>query len=252
MTAAKTYLDAIEGLIRKIRDTQLGAIDEAAEHFAESIATGHVVHTFGSGHSVLPVMDLFPRYGAFVGIHPIMDARLMWTTPVGSGGAPEVLWQERQEGYIDVMLPAHKIELGDSILIFSHGGLNAAPVEMALSAKERSLVVVAVTSEENRIINSPTHSSGKCLADVADIVIDNCSPPEDALVPIEGTNGNVGASSTITAIAVAMALLTRTAESLAARGEMPERVFVSPNVPGIAADNNAIVYKDYIQRIHFR
>ena len=145
--SAEKYLDGIEGLIGKIRDTQLEAIDEAAEVFATSIASGKIVHAFGSGHSVLPVMDLFPRYGAYVGFHPIMDSRLMWTTPVGSGGAPEVLWQERQEGYIDVMLPAHKLEKGDSILIFSHGGLNPAPVEMALAAKARGMTVVAVTSE---------------------------------------------------------------------------------------------------------
>ena len=242
--SAEKYLDGIESLVGKIRDTQLGVIDEAAEVFAESIASGKIVHAFGSGHSVLPVMDLFPRYGAFVGFHPIMDSRLMWTTPVGSGGAPEVLWQERQEGYIEVMLPAHKIEAGDSILIFSHGGLNPAPVEMALAAKERGLTVVAV--------NTPTHSSGKSLADAADIVIDNCSPPEDALVPIDGVRGNVGASSTITAIAVTMSLLAETAAKLADRGAMPEMVFVSPNVPGVAADNNTLVYNDYIEQIHFR
>ncbi len=250
--SAKTYLDGIEGLIAKIRDTQLGAIDEAAEVFAESIATGHVVHAFGSGHSVLPVMDLFPRYGAFIGFHPIMDSRLMWTTAVGSGGAPEVLWQERQEGYIDVMLPAHKLVEGDSILIFSHGGLNAAPVEMALAAKDRGLTVVAVTSGENRVLNKPTHSSGKSLPDAADIVIDNCSPPEDAIVPIDGIIGNVGASSTMTAIAVTMSLLSETAAKLAERGAMPEKVFVSPNVPGVAANNNTLVYNEYIEQIHFR
>ena len=163
-----------------------------------------------------------------------------------------MLWQERQEGYIEVMLPAHKIEAGDSILIFSHGGLNPAPVEMALAAKERGLTVVAVTSAENHVLNTPTHSSGKSLADAADIVIDNCSPPEDALVPIDGVRGNVGASSTITAIAVTMSLLAETAAKLADRGAMPEMVFVSPNVPGVAADNNTLVYNYYIEQIHFR
>ena len=251
MTAI-AYLDGIESLISKIRDTQLGPIDEAAEHFAETIATGHIVHAFGSGHSVLPVMDLFPRYGAFVGFHPIMDSRLMWTTVVGSGGAPEVLWQERQEGYIDVILPAHKLEEGDSILVFSHGGLNPAPVEMALAAKERGLTVVAVTSGENRLLNKPTHSSGKSLGDAADVVIDNCSPPEDALVPIDGVRGNVGASSTVTGVVVTMSLLSETAAKLAARGAMPEMVFVSPNVPGVAKNNNTLVYNDYIEQIHFR
>ena len=44
---------------------------------------------FGSGHSVIPVLDVFPRYGGFVGFHPMMDPRLMWFNVVGPGGAPE-------------------------------------------------------------------------------------------------------------------------------------------------------------------
>ncbi len=138
------------------------------------------------------------------------------------------------------------------MLIFSHGGLNPAPVEMALAAKDRGLTVVSVTSGDNRVLNKPTHSSGKSLADVADIVIDNCSPPEDALVPIDGVIGNVGASSTITAVAVTMSLLSETAAKLAERGAMPKMVFVSPNVPGVAENNNTLVYNDYISQIHFR
>jgi uncharacterized phosphosugar-binding protein len=38
-----------------------------------------LVHLFGSGHSVIPVLDVFPRYGSFAGFHPLMDSRLMWT-----------------------------------------------------------------------------------------------------------------------------------------------------------------------------
>ena len=250
--SAKTYLDELELLIRKIRDTQLTNIGQGAELMAEAIASGHVVHAFGSGHSVIPVMDMWPRYGSFVGIHPVMDARLMWTTVVGSGGAPEVIWQERQEGYADLMLQAHKLVPGDVMLVFSHGGLNAAPVEVVLAAKQRGLSVIAVTSAANHKINEPTHSTGESIASAADVVIDNCSQPEDALVPIKGVIGNVGAGSTITSVSVAQSLVTETAKLLAERGAMPERVFVSPNVAGVTKDNNDIVYQDYIDRIHFR
>ena len=43
---------------------------------------------------------------------------------------------------------------------------------------------------------------------------------------------------------IAMGLVAQVAEELASRGTAP-RVFVSPKVPGIAADNNAQVFAVY-------
>ena len=244
--SAHLYLSKAAELLQKIETTQLDQIKAGAEIMARSIAGGDAVLAFGSGHSVIPVMDLFPRYGSYVGFVPLMDARLMWTTVVGSGGAVEVIWQERQEGYMEVMLRGRKFNDGDSLLIFSHGGMNAAPVELALKGKELGLPVIGVTSVANREINQPTHSSGKSLHDIADVVIDNCSPPEDAVVPVDGVLGNVGATSTLTAVTVVMSLLSETSALLAAAGKMPDKVFVSPNVPGVTKENNFEVYEDYI------
>jgi uncharacterized phosphosugar-binding protein len=212
---------------------------------AASIAAGRAVHAFGSGHSVIEVMDLFPRYGSYPGFHPIMDPRLMWSNIVGPGGARELLWLEREEGYVRNVLLSHKLDARDTMLVFSHGGMNAAPIEMAVLAKEAGLTVVAVTSVANRALNEPKHSSGKSLHDAADIVIDNCSPPEDALVPIEGVLGNVAASSTVTGVAVTQALVAEITAELARLGKLPERVFVSPNVPGVEKTNNEQVFVDY-------
>ena len=83
------------------------------------------------------------------------------------------------------------------MIVYSHGGLNAAPIETAMYAKERGLKVITITSKENYDKAKATHSSGKKLGDFADVLIDNCSPLEDALVPIEGYYQKVGASSTV-------------------------------------------------------
>jgi uncharacterized phosphosugar-binding protein len=242
---AELYLSKAQDLLEKIRTTQMDAIQTAAKAMASSISKGRAVHLFGSGHSVIPVLDIFPRYGSYIGLHPIMDPRLMWFNIIGPGGARELLWLEREEGYIKNVLLSHQLSPEDTLLVFSHGGMNAAPVEMALMAKAQGLTVVAVTSVENRRINRPTHSSGKSLHDLADIVIDNCSPAEDALVNIDGLNGNVAASSTLTAIAISMSLVAETAGELARMGKCPERVFVSPNVQGVPKSNNETVFLDY-------
>lgn len=243
--SANTYLHEARKLIEEINNTQLQNIQAASVKFADSILAKRAVHVFGSGHSVIPVLDIFPRYGAFIGFHPIMDPRLMWFNVVGPGGARELLWLERESGYIKNVLLSHHLDPRDSLLIFSHGGLNAAGVEIALAGKEKGLCVVGVTSLENRKNNRPTHPSGKSLHDVVDILIDNCSPSEDALVEIEGLAGKVAASSTLTSVSIAMALVAETAAEMSRRGQPPERVFVSPNVSGVPKSNNDRVFIDY-------
>jgi uncharacterized phosphosugar-binding protein len=243
--SANQYLLESEKLLEKIRMTQIEAIQKAAHSMAKSIACGRAVHLFGSGHSVIPVLDIFPRYGSYPGFHPIMDPRLMWFNITGPGGARELLWLEREEGYIKNVLLSQKLDPRDTMVVYSHGGMNAAPIEIALEAKAKGVMVVAVTSVQNRKINKPGHSSGKSLHDVADIVIDNCAPPEDALVSIEGLTGKVAASSTLAAVSISMALVAETTAELAKLGKLPERIFVSPNVAGVPKSNNEDVFRDY-------
>jgi len=204
---------------------------------AQAIATGRRVYLFGSGHSVLPVMDVFPRYGSFVGFFPLYDPRLMWFSVVGPGGARELLWLERQPGYARVFLESYSLEPGDCMVVFSHGGRNAAPVEAAEEARRRGLSVIAVTSLSSSACTLPR------LAELADIAIDNCVPAEDALVDV-GWPEKIAAGSTVGAVAVAMSLVAEVGARLAARGLHPP-TFVSPNTPGVEPDHNARVFQEY-------
>lgn len=241
---AGEYLQTVEAILATIRATQGEAIAAAAERMAGSIASGRGVFVFGSGHSVLPVLDVFPRYGSYVGFYPLADPRLMWHFPIGPGGARELLWLERREGYVATFLESHPLTSGDVVLVFSHGGLNAAPVEVALAGRERGAWVVAVTSLANARVHEPTHSSGKRLADVADLVIDNCVPPHDAVVAIEGWRHPVAAASTVAFVAIAQALVAETAARLAARGVVKEP-FVSPNARGVERGHNERVFQEF-------
>jgi len=245
----EAYFSRIAGVIDSIRQTQKDKIEAAAEAFARSIQSGGRVYLFGSGHSVIPVLDIFPRYGSFVGFQPIYDPRLMWFNVVGPGGARELLWLERREGYASVLLQSYQMEPRDSILIFSHGGLNAAPVETAIEAGKKGLTVVSVSSHQNRQARA-THSSGKKLADASTIAIDNCVPPEDALVGMEGIREKFAAGSTVAAVSIAMALVAETGVRLVKGGARPA-TFVSPNV-GLPADHNQHVFEEYERMIQSR
>jgi uncharacterized phosphosugar-binding protein len=243
--SANEYFEKAIPILQNIQTTQMEAIQRAAKACATSIGAGRAAHVFGSGHSVIPVMDIFPRYGSYVGFHPIMDPRTMWFNVVGPGGARELLWIERTEGYAKQVLLSHNLDPRDSLIVYSHGGMNASPVEMALAGKEKGLTVIAVTCLANRQLNQPTHSSGKALADVADIVIDNCCPPEDALVDVANRPEKVSASSTLAGVAITMALLAETTKELIQMGKTPERIFVSPNVTEVPLENNLQVFRDY-------
>jgi uncharacterized phosphosugar-binding protein len=128
--------------------------------------------------------------------------------------------------------------------VYSHGGLNAVPVEVAMEAKRLGLTVVAVTSAQNATTATSTHSTGKKLVDFADVMIDNCVPREDALVQVDGKPEPLAAGSTLAFVAVTQALVAEVGARLAEDG-YELRVFVSPNVTGMPADHNARVFEAY-------
>ncbi|WP_449537964.1 sugar isomerase domain-containing protein [Ferdinandcohnia sp. Marseille-Q9671] len=242
-----TFLNEVRTLMTQLQENN-ESIKAAAKKCAETIKSGNWVQLFGSGHSVIPTMDCFPRYGGYVGFDPIMDPRLMWTTVSGPGGAEELLWLERQEGYMNVFLQHHEWNKDNVLIVISHGGQNAAPVEVALAAKEAGLYVIAITSEENHKNKPVTHSSGKKIGDIADLVIFNGVTPEDAVVPIPNVNGKVGGLSTLSAIAIIQSLVSETALELA-NLDYQVKPFASPNVEGISQNHNQEVYIEYRERL---
>jgi uncharacterized phosphosugar-binding protein len=242
------FLPRLMEILRELSETQRESFAAAAERMADTLERGGLVHLFGSGHSVIPVMDAFPRYGSFVGLNPLTDPRLMWSNVLGPGGVRELLWLERTEGYIERYLSHEAISPGDTLIVFSHGGRNAAPVEAAMYGRDQGATVIGVTSTRN-LARPAEHSSGKRLAEVSDVVLDTGVPVEDALVVVEGWPAPVAAASSIVACACVGELVARTAERLAARGiTLP--TFVSPTVPGASVASNDHVFTAHQERLH--
>lgn len=243
MSSRSSYTAKLVEILEDFADSQDEALNAAAERCAETLKSGGLVHLFGSGHSVLPTQDAFPRYGSFVGLHPLTDARLMWHGIHISGGSRELLWLERTEGYVKNFLDHEPLNEGDVLVVYSHSGLNAAGIDVALYGKERGLFVVAVTSRAN-LYRDTTHSSGKRLVDVADVTIDTLSPVEDAIINLDGWDRPVGGSSTVIAMITSHELVTRTAAILAKEGvTLP--TFVSPTVAGATVQTNDEVFADH-------
>ncbi len=249
--AAGRWFDAARAVLDRVADTQLPAIDAAAELFAESIANDGLVHIFGSGHSRMGAEEMFPRIGSFPGFHPIVELSLTnHVGTVGPNGLRQVLFLEKVEGFGRVILQQVKVHPGDVFLILSSSGSGGVPLEIALYVKAMGVPVVAVTSLDSARASRSRHTSGRMLADIADVVIDNGSLSGDAAVEIPGLAEPVGPTSTIGAIAAINALKVATAEKLTARGAPP--IVLSSHHAGDAHEGEAQlerVYEDYFRRI---
>ena len=195
---ALEYIDKSAQIIQRVRETQLDAIREAAKLCADSIARRGLVHLFGNGHSRMAVEEMWPRYGSFPGFHPIVELSMTnHTQVVGANGQRQAMWIERQEGLGQIILRNFVFRDYDTMMIFSTSGSNGVVVDVALGAKERGLNVVSVVALEYARELRSGHSSGKRLIDIADVVIDNCAVPGDAMVEVPGVDVPVGPGSTI-------------------------------------------------------
>jgi uncharacterized phosphosugar-binding protein len=251
MNPAVTYFDEVQKIVERIRATQWEALEKAADICADSIANGGLVHVFGTGHSRIPVEEMFPRHGSYPGFHPIVELSLTYHNPVvGANGQRQAMFLEHVEGLGEVILRNFVLEPPDSFLIFSNSGVNEVVVEVALGAKRRGLPVMSVVSLDHCLHSPIKHSSGKRLPDVADVVIDNGTPGGDALVKIDGLEDPIGPGSTIGHALIANALKVLVADRLTRLDRMPP-VLTSNFFIGDEASSRRFdeCYDDYRARV---
>jgi len=226
------WLDQVRAILDRIEETQTDAIEKASDIAADSIGAGSVMFAAGTGHSRMAVEELFPRYGSFPGFYPLIELSTTFHTEVvGTNGQRQAMFIERVEGLAAAMMANFDLHPPQSMILFSASGQNAVPIELGMIAASRGLPVVAVTSLAEHAAGPPRHSSGKKLADVADVVIDLCTPVGDALDRIPGLESPVGPSTTMAGTAIVNMLKVATATRLIERGRMPS-VLTSAQIVG--------------------
>lgn len=251
MNSALAYMDAAQSILTRIRATQMDAIEQAAAICAQTIGGNGLVHLFATGHSRMFVEEMFPRHGSFPGFHPIVELSMTYHTQVvGANGQRQAMFIEHVEGLAKTILRNFVITAPDSFIIISNSGVNEVVVEMGIEAKKLGLPLIALTSLDHCAASSARHSSGKKLVDMADVVIDNCTPAGDALVRVEGLDDPVGPGSTIGCAAVVNSIKVSVAEKLTAMGQ-PPHVLTSSYF--IGAEESArrfdLTYDDYRARV---
>lgn len=235
MNAAHAYLNAADRILQRIRESQQDAIDRAAAICAASIGGGGLVHLFGTGHSRILIEEMFPRHGSYPGFHSLVELSLTFHNQVvGSNGQRQAMFIEHVEGLAGVILRNFVLNPPDSFIVISNSGVNEVVVDMALEVKKRGLPLIVLVSREHCAASAAKHSSGKKLIDLADVVLDNCTPAGDALVTIPGLEDPVGPGSTVGAATVVNMLKCAVAEKLTAQGKPPKVLTSSYFIGGAA------------------
>ena len=228
--SSSRWLANTRAVLDDIEHSQLPAIGRAAALMADSIAAERWVHTFGCGHATIPVEEMYPRIGGFVGFHPMIELPLTFFTRItGEMGIHQFLFLERAEGYGEAIMKSYAFDPRDTMWIFSHTGINNVNIDVALRAKALGMRVVATGSAAETAHSR--HPSGRTLFEIADVVIDTRVPAGDSSVPVKGHVDQVGPVSTMAFVTVVWMTITTVAEVLAERGV---KLYIHPshNVPG--------------------
>jgi uncharacterized phosphosugar-binding protein len=224
--ASVQYANSIISLKNQILDTQMDAIQEAAQIVAETVAQDGILYTFGTGHSHVIAEDAAYRAGGLAPVDAILEPSL-----TGQEKVFQSEYMERVEGIAEVILNYYNPKPKDTLLVISNSGRNAAPIEMAEIARQRGMKVIAITSLQHSQGTTSRHSSGKKLYQVADVVIDNCCPRGDCLLHLEKMRQPIGPGSGISGLFILHMIIVQAIQNLVDRGIDPP-VFMSGNLDG--------------------
>ncbi|WP_428897887.1 Uncharacterized protein Dip518_000073 [Parelusimicrobium proximum] len=223
--AKHVYLAELVRLIEEVEKTQMASIDKAAEIVAQTLAKGGIIHTFGAGHSGSVAIEGFHRSGSFVEINAVLDPALMLQRGAIAGTAIE-----RLEGYTPAVLATHDMRAEDCMILISNSGKNPAGIDAALYAKKIGMKVIVITAYEAQKDAASRHSSGKKLADTADVVIDNLATKDETTTKL--SDGTIfGPTSTVTGAAIINAVYFNAAEILLKKG-LKVHAYTSSNNKG--------------------
>jgi len=224
--AAMQYANSINSLKNKIVETQINAIQEAAEILANTVVKDGIVYTFGTGHSHIIAEETAYRAGGLAPMDAILEPSLTGHTKVFQSE-----YMERLEGIAEVILNYYNPKPKDTLIIISNSGRNAVPIEMAEIAHQRGMKVIAITSLQHSQGTTSRHSSGKKLYQIADVVIDNCCPKGDCLLHLEKMQQPIGPGSGVSGLLIMHMIIVQAIQNLVELGIDPP-VFMSGNIDG--------------------
>lgn len=223
------YGEAVRKITWHLENTQLNAIEQAADLVAAALRNKGCVYCSGIGHG---------NEGDFLGRAGGLAAVQRFSCEIRAEAPKPDALKERDgelsasEGEkIRMALKAARLRAGDVMLLSSVSGRNSGPIELALACGEVGIKTIGLTSMVYTRQVTSAHPSEKKLYEVVDVAIDNGAPFGDAAVEIAGYDFALLPVSGVAMTIAGWMLWGRVMEMMAETGEKPT-VFMSANRPG--------------------
>jgi uncharacterized phosphosugar-binding protein len=222
--SAHEYLARAASLLRRIDEQEGELIERLGERIARSVASGGIVHLFGSGHSHMAAEEAFVRAATLTSV------RAIWPQQITDRF-------ERVAGLGASVLSMGDVREGEVLFVISNSGRNPLPVDVALAGSAAGAYVVGVGSSALSRDAPSRHPDGHHLVDVVDEFLETHVPAGDALLSDVNGLPPVGPGSTLASVALVNAVFVQAAVTMQRLGHEPP-VRVSRNVPGGDAVND--------------
>ena len=235
MKYAQEYLEHLGDILEKIKASE-DLYRQTADAMLRRLGAGGMIYPFGTGHGHLLALEMFYRAGGMVRVNPILSEEFMLhKSATGSSDF------ERTEGNAEPLLEAYKVNKRDVVMVFSNSGINPLTIEMALGAKERGALTVALTNLNHSRPLQSRHHSGMKLYEICDIVLDNFGVLGDASVEV-ASGLKIAPTSTIAGSAI-LHTITAMMVELAEQEGYDLELYTSGNVPNGHERNLALIEK---------
>lgn len=211
MELIERYQDAILDVVKKVRETQKENIIKAGEMVAKAAETGKKIYLGKIVHNI--EYDLIYR-----------------------GGGP-IFYKEYKEGECEL----HE---GDVIFVSSVSGRTKKIVDLAWDSMQKGVNVIALTSMSYATAVDPIHESGKKLHEMVSLALDNCAPPAEAMLQVDGIEAPFAACSGIASSYLMWSITAAAVEKMLADGYTPG-ILKSANFPGGNDYNKTVVEPNY-------
>ncbi len=225
------YRERIAEHLQRIENEELGTIKRAAEILADQIQADRLVHVYGpGGHSNLASQEVFFRAGGLMHFSAILDEGTLL-----NNGALRSMAIERTPGYGRIVIEDYGLGENDVLIIVNAYGINAATIDAAITAKERGVTLIGISSVKHASESAPDHPARhptkQNLHDLVDLAIDSKLEIGDAVLSIEGVEQKVAAMSSFANAYILNCIAAETVVLLKDRGVTPP-IWRSGNAPG--------------------
>ncbi|MFI6675798.1 sugar isomerase domain-containing protein [Kribbella sp. NPDC050470] len=225
------YLTAITELLGRIEVEEKDSISAAAALMADQVAADRLIQVYGpGGHSNLAAQEIFFRAGGLMHVSALLDEGTLL-----SNGALRSMAVERTPGYGRIVVENAGLGSEDLLILVNAYGINAALIDAALTAKERGVRTIGVSSrqhaEQTATTHPARHPTAANLHDLVDVAVDTKVPIGDAVIQVGGLAERVAAVSTFANAFTLNLMVVQTIERLVELGVVPP-VWRSGNAPG--------------------